>query len=202
MEPQKSVPPVLPRMIDNKQLPYFKYHPNPIETGAFTISTPITCDCCKQQTSVYYTNPFYSSNEVEFLCPWCIAGGQAAEKFNGEFQDYCGIEGISANPEQPDSIHFDRQAIDELVLRTPGYRGWQQEVWLSHCGDLCAFVGYVGWDEIKDKLEFFVDLDRDCEVLHAGKEDLPKYLRNNGSCQGYLFQCLHCGKYRLYFDCD
>ncbi|WP_308423119.1 CbrC family protein [Marinithermofilum abyssi] len=27
-----------------------------------------------------------------------------------------------------------------MTLRTPGYRGWQQEVWLSHCGEFCSFV--------------------------------------------------------------
>lgn len=43
------------------------------------------CDCCEQQTSVYYSGPFYCVDEVEHLCPWCIADGSAAEKFAGSF---------------------------------------------------------------------------------------------------------------------
>ncbi|MEH6978944.1 CbrC family protein [Bacillus pseudomycoides] len=38
--------------------------------------------------------------------------------------------------------------MKELIHRTPGYGGWQQEYWLSHCNDFCAFIGYVEWEEI------------------------------------------------------
>lgn len=193
---------IIPIIIDGKTLPFFKYHPNPLETGTFKTDKRVICNCCGQKTSVYYTNPFYCHDDVEVLCPWCIDSGKAAEKFNGEFQDYCGIDGISSDPDEPDTIKFRPGIVDELILRTPGYRGWQQEVWLSHCDDLCAFVGYVGWDEIKDKLDLFADLDGDCSDANGNSADLANYLRNNGSCQGYLFQCLHCGKYRLYFDFD
>ena len=41
------------------------------------------------------------------------------------------------------------EMLKELVERTPGYHGWQQEF---DCGD-CAFIGYVGWNDIKDRLE-------------------------------------------------
>jgi uncharacterized protein CbrC (UPF0167 family) len=34
------------------------------------------------------------------------------------------------------------------------------------------------------------------------QEELEKYLINNGNMQGYLFQCLHCGKHRLTIDTD
>ena len=27
-------------------------------------------------------------------------------------------------------------------------------------------------------------------------------MQNGGGLQGYLFQCLHCGKYLLWMDCD
>lgn len=41
-----------------------------------------------------------------------------------------------------------RTRVLSLLHRTPGYSGYQQKVWLSHCGDFCAFTGYVGWKEI------------------------------------------------------
>ncbi len=64
-----------------RPLPQFKYHPKPLETGAFEQDKTVECDCCEQQTSVYYSGPFYCVDEVEHLCPWCIADGSAAEKF-------------------------------------------------------------------------------------------------------------------------
>lgn len=69
-----------------RPLPLFKYHPKPLETGAFEQDKTVECDCCEQQTSVYYSGPFYCVDEVEHLCPWCIANGSAAEKFAGSFQ--------------------------------------------------------------------------------------------------------------------
>ncbi|WP_199753281.1 CbrC family protein [Actinoplanes sp. ATCC 53533] len=31
--------------------------------------------------------------------------------------------------------------IEEITRRAPGFRGWQQESWLYHCGDGAAFLG-------------------------------------------------------------
>ncbi|QKX42245.1 CbrC family protein [Escherichia coli] len=41
-----------------RPLPQFKYHPKPLETGAFEQDKTVECDCCEQQTSVYYSGPF------------------------------------------------------------------------------------------------------------------------------------------------
>ncbi len=38
-----------------RPLPQFKYHPKPLETGAFEQDKTVECDCCEQQTSVYYS---------------------------------------------------------------------------------------------------------------------------------------------------
>ena len=40
-----------------RPLPQFKYHPKPLETGAFEQDKTVECDCCEQQTSVYYSGP-------------------------------------------------------------------------------------------------------------------------------------------------
>ncbi|MEX5190712.1 CbrC family protein, partial [Escherichia coli] len=55
-----------------RPLPQFKYHPKPLETGAFEQDKTVECDCCEQQTSVYYSGPFYCVDEVEHLwiCPY------------------------------------------------------------------------------------------------------------------------------------
>jgi len=185
-----------------QNLPQFKYHPNPLETGAFETGDAQECDCCGQTVSIYYTGPFYSIDEINALCPFCIANGSAAEKFDGTFQDYASIDGISPNPSEPNILTND-DATEEVCTRTPGYRGWQQEVWLTHCNDCCAFVGYVGWDEIQQMGltdEIADDLAKNSEFYTI--EDVQKYCRNNGDMQGYLFQCLHCKKHRLHMDCN
>jgi uncharacterized protein CbrC (UPF0167 family) len=85
------------------------------------------------------------------------------------------------------------------MYRTPGYRSWQGAYWLSHCDDYCTFIGYVGYEEIKD---FINELEDDIEKFGSTCEDIKYHMRNNGSLQGYLFKCLKCGKRRLYFDWD
>lgn len=189
----------------HKPLPTFRYHPQPLETGAFEQDKTVTCDCCEQPTPVYYTSPFYSVDDIDHLCPWCIADGKAAEKYAGSFQDDASIEGIEARYDEDGEfsgvqIPYSDEMLKELTERTPGYRGWQQEHWLAHCGDFCAFIGYVGWEEIKDRLDEFASLEEDCADFGIHYDDLPKYLRNDGDCQGYLFRCLKCGKLRLWAD--
>ncbi|RYG15590.1 MAG: hypothetical protein EOO07_15070, partial [Chitinophagaceae bacterium] len=36
--------------VAKRDLPFFKYHPEPTLTGAFKTDTVITCDCCKKPT--------------------------------------------------------------------------------------------------------------------------------------------------------
>ena len=69
-------------------LPFFKYHPDPFATGTFRrLDEPVFCPCCGRETYIVYAGPFYSEDEVNNLCPHCIASGAAAEKYSGEFQD-------------------------------------------------------------------------------------------------------------------
>jgi hypothetical protein len=177
----------------DKDFPKFRYHPDPIGTGAIKkTDTPQVCQCCGKDTEYVYSNPFYAVKRVECLCPWCIADGSAAKKFDGSFQDDYSVDEINA-PEK----------LDELIHRTPGYCGWQQEYWLAHCGDYCAFIGYVGMAELEkmglaDKLE---DIYRK-DAAMFDIEDIRKCMMNGGSLQGYLFKCLVCGEYQLYADCD
>ena len=97
---------------------------------------------------------------------------------------YCG----HSKPQIPED------ELDELIHRTPGYWAWQQEEWLVHCNSPCAFIGYVGWNEIKDQLDRFIDLEKDCQRFNEkwGITELSENLFNGSSCQGYLFECIHC----------
>jgi len=41
-----------------------------------------------------------------------------------------------------------------------------------------------------------------CDKVSIKPDEIREYLEPAGSCAGYLFQCLHCGKYHLWSDCD
>lgn len=171
----------------------FKYHPDPIGTGAFIRGKQRKCDCCNKSTDIWYSAPFYTAEEgIECICPECIANGAAASKFHGEFQD----------PESVDRVS-DASKLDELIHRTPGYCGWQQEYWLAHCDDYCAFVGYVGWKELVDMgLDGEIERNYNQDINGFDIKDVKECMHNEGSVQGYLFKCLHCKQHFLYVDCD
>ena len=171
--------------------PQFKYNPNALKLGIIKKETT-RCPVCEQVRDYVYEGPFFSEDDAEGICPWCIKVGSAAEKYSGEFQDSASC----------DTVDKDEYLI-ELTTRTPGYTGWQQERWLSHCGDFCAFKDYVGWKEIahlKDELDD--DLVGIKSDYGLSQEELEHSILKNGSMQGYLFQCLHCGKHRLSVDAD
>lgn len=167
----------------------FKYHPDPLKTRAFLNDKKMTCGCCGKKTGIYYTGPFYSIENVDCLCPDCIASGAAAEKFDGEFQDEMSTDQVS-----------DPQKTDELIHRTPGYCGWQQEYWLAHCDDYCAFLGYYTWTQLEETgIAKEIEETYREDICMLDLSDAKDYLLNN---EGYLFKCLHCGKHYIYFDFD
>ena len=166
-----------------KELPVFKYHPNPIETKSFHYGKE-TCNCCGKETDIYYQAPFYGDREISALCPFCISNGKAAEEFKGVFVE------INENT-------INDKAINELTKKTPGYCGSLDETWLIHCDDFCSFHGNVNnSDIIIEKMNDFADLKNDIEDICNSIEDLIVKI-DNREIVGYLFQCLHCKKYLL-----
>ena len=174
-------------------LPKFKYHPNCFENEVFEIvkeGQEVTCMCCGKHPEYYYKQIMYASEDVDCLCPECIADGSAAEKFNGEFIQYA------------DDIEDDAEITAELFKRTPGLQTWQGEYWLACCNDYCAFIAYVGTSEL-EKMGIAEEVFEDYSMQgEYSIEDVQPYLKKNGSMAGYLFRCLHCGKYRIWVDAD
>ena len=169
------------------KLPEFRYHPDPLATESFEEGPPEICPCCGKESTIYYSSFPYSVEDVEHLCPECIASGEAAKKFDAEFVQDAEWEG-----------EIDREKSKELFERTPGYMSWQGEHWLSCCNDYCAYLGTVGTKE----LEEMGIADEVIEEYESRSEytDIREYLRKDGDLCGYLFQCLHCGKYHIYVD--
>lgn len=138
------------------KMPNFKYCSQPLEAGVFEkVDTPEVCDCCGKGTSVIYSGPFYSVEDINVLCPKCIASGKASKRFDGEFVDYAIL-----------SSTISEEYKKELCCRTPSYNGWQQEYWPDHCRDFCEFIAYVGWKEIVEMgLENSVEFTSESEGL-------------------------------------
>jgi uncharacterized protein CbrC (UPF0167 family) len=173
------------------ELPAFRYHPDPVGNGVVVESNGV-CPVCNRTRGWAYVGPFFSRTSVKGICPWCIKSGEAASRYGGEFQD-----GASCDPVS------DGVFMDELLHRTPGYSGWQQEAWLSHCGEPCAFTGYAGWPDIEPfRSELEGDLSRLAADFSMPPDELARSLSRGGSLQGYLFQCVRCGVRRLHADAD
>jgi uncharacterized protein CbrC (UPF0167 family) len=128
-------------MLDNK-LPNFKYHPDPVATGSVVPSMEV-CPVCKEPRGFVYNGIPYGTNELEHVCPWCIADGSAHEKFGVEFTDPVGIGGRGEWDKVPTNV------VEEVAFRTPGFAGWQQEQWFTHCGDAAEFLGPMGKQELE-----------------------------------------------------
>ena len=70
------------------RLPTFRYHPEPLTSGSI-VSSDLTCQCCGRARGYIYTGPVYAEEELnEALCPWCIADGSAAGRFQANFVDW------------------------------------------------------------------------------------------------------------------
>ncbi len=177
------------KMVTKGELPKFKYHPRPTHTGAFKlVNSPVVCECCEKETNVIYDSYFFSAYKVQNICPECISTGKAAEKFDGCFTDrYIG------------TIKDDEKR-DELMKRTPSYRGWQPGPWRTHCDDFCEFVDNVGTRELK-KLGIMDEILSD-PIWSEQDKTFIKVLEKTYSPQGYLFKCQHCGKHLLWYDFD
>ena len=94
-----------------------------------------------------------------------------AEKFNGEFQDSYSVDEVS-----------DPAKLEELTRRTPGYHGWQQEYWVAHCDDYCAFIGYVGWDDlVKMGIDKQIEESYGRDINGWDIETLKEDMSNNGA---------------------
>src|SRR5690242_9348045 len=122
-----------------ESLPTFKYHPDPIGTGSVVEST-VVCPCCGKARGYTYQGPVFSEHDNldQCLCPWCIADGSAHEKFDADFTDPDGVGDYGSWDAVPQSV------VQEVACRTPGFTGWQQERWWTHCGDAAAFLGLAG----------------------------------------------------------
>ena len=175
-------------------LPVFKYHRDPIQSGSFVESRK-TCRCCGEARGYIYTGPIYCEEDLdEAICPWCIADGSANRRFEAVFVDDAALpEGLGG------------AVIEELTCRTPGYNAWQFERWFSCCEDAMTFLEPAGMAELRKRyreLEFNVlsNIVYDLQISGVGAHRVLESLQRDFGPTAFVFQCSHCGKYRTFVD--
>src|SRR5262249_8452694 len=149
------------------------------------------CLACNRIRGYIYTGPAYSERFHYLrgsLCPWCIADGSAARRFQATFNDTELLEGVS------------REVVEEIEQRTPGFDAWQQEEWLGCCSDAAEFLGVTGAAELRDRFPEAIPAVkayiRDNYDLHGNELDgFFDGLSKSGEPSAYLFRCLHCRRY-------
>ncbi len=177
--------------------PQFRYHPDPVATGA-VIHSNAECLCCgKSRGYVYSMSPYSTRDDLhQRICPWCIHDGTAAARFDASFvQD---VEGLRPNSEGQLPPASGYQI--EVLTRTPGFNSWQGEFWLCHCDDACEFHG----DLSRQDLMSLSPIDEERFLTeHGGGLDLlalKEHYQPGGDVALYKFLCRHCGIIRLGVD--
>ncbi|MET7731099.1 CbrC family protein [Streptomyces sp. NPDC005402] len=166
-------------------LPHFPYHPSPVATGSVSPSDA-PCACCGQERGWVYTGPVYAADAPDSgICPYCIAFGKAAERYDATFID--GIEG-----DVPQNV------AETLLRRTPGFLAWQTPNWLTHCGDGAEFLGPAGAKEL-EKYPDAVDHLRQ-RWPDDRFEDFLASLDKDDQPTAYLFRCRVCATHLAYAD--
>ena len=166
--------------LSDEPLPVFKYHPDPVATESIRRS-PNACPVCLRRRGWEYVTSPYGTEELDHLCPWCIADGSAARR-GAEFTD----------PHPLIEAGLDDGIIAKVTERTPGFPTFQQEEWQVCCDDACAFIGALSPDQIH-ALPASMKEDNELTdewVAHLDETDFTVF----------GFRCLHCGSIKIWLD--
>ncbi len=141
-----------------------------------------------------YVGPIYVVEDIIEVCPWCVADGSAAAKWDASFNVIQGVPGSV-----PDSV------VLEIKARTPGFETWEENHWLYAGSDAMVFLGEVMGREVLDeddtsKVEACL---KALQELNWTPEESRKVLRAvtiAGQPAIYLFQDRHTGDYAAYAE--
>lgn len=171
-------------------LPDFEYFPDPLRNGSI-VEKQGSCLCCNQTRAFMYVGPIYSTDDIEEVCPWCIADGKAASKWSASFN---GVH--HASNEVPLDV------VETIDQRTPGFETWQGNAWLFSANDALIFVGEVVGKELLN--ENNLAKIKACRSA-LSEWNLPQDFELSDVVIGgqpaiYLFQDKFSGTYKAYAD--
>jgi uncharacterized protein CbrC (UPF0167 family) len=169
-------------------LPAFRYHPDPLATGA-VVPGDAPCVCCGRARGWRYVGPVLTARAPSTpICPWCIADGTAARTLGAVFSDSTALIPPDGSP-PPVSL----AVADEVLERTPGYVSWQGAQWRAHCGDACEFHGDASERDVAGASpETLRAFEVDFGISPDGWTALTRGYRPGGDSALHRFVCRHC----------
>ena len=176
-------------------LPHFRFHPDPLLSGAVEPSTE-PCGVCGQARGFVYTGNCYVEDEFEAqLCPWCIADGSAHRKFGVTFNEVALAPGI------------DEAAADEIEERTPGLTCFNPIDWPTCCGAPMAYLEPAGHTEIvarhpKLPTTLVPQMAAELRVPTGEAMRVFRSLQRDQSPCAHVFRCPTCETVRAAIDFD
>ena len=175
-----------------EEIPTFRYHPDPLGNGVLEVSDSKCC-CCNHVRGYFYKGAIYAEEDLESVCPWCIADGSLERKFDASLSDEWPLK----------SAGVSESIIQEVICRTPGYISWQQDSWQSCCGDACEFHGSPSRDELLNLTDssFAALVQSSGLPLNDLREIVAQY-QPDSSPAFYKFICRHCSVAKYTWDCD
>lgn len=114
-------------------LPQFPYHRDPIASGSIK-ETGAVCECCGKARGAMFKGVVYAADAPDVLCPWCIADGLAAEKYDASFFDAYFCDDAMNEVKMPVEVH--RQVFSETI----GFATFNPIGWWVHCGEPAEYV--------------------------------------------------------------
>lgn len=117
------------------------------------------------------------------LCPWCIASGSAAAKYDCLFSDDRPLK----------RARLPRPVVLEVSRKTPGYSSWQGEDWQVCCDDACEFHGDATTEQVAALAG--ETLDRHLRAWGWDADYWREYVREYQLANGnslFRFVCRHC----------
>jgi uncharacterized protein CbrC (UPF0167 family) len=175
-------------------LPDFRYHPDPVGSGS-VVASPASCVCCGTARGFIYVGPVYTEADIsDALCPWCIADGSAAAKYDATFVDAEALD---------DDVAV--EMLRTITERTPGFAAWRSERWPSCCDEPAAFLTPVGATEIQSRFPRLEGALMSYIVYELGLSGgaanrMLQSLQRDHAPTAFVFQCLHCDAMPVYID--
>jgi uncharacterized protein CbrC (UPF0167 family) len=179
------------------ELPTFRLFADPVGEGAF-VPTDEACELCGKVRGWTCVGASYGGvDEVETLCPWCVADGTAAAR-GYHFDD------PTIYPVRDGSPQLPPEDAAEVEGRTPEFTTWQGVNWQMCCGRACRYIGEAKAEDLKGRWAGAVEPIFGHMRAEDGWDDarIAEVVEaiGRGDPAAYVFECVVCGKLHGFWD--
>ncbi|RIV26397.1 hypothetical protein D2Q93_04295 [Alicyclobacillaceae bacterium I2511] len=192
----------------------YRYFRHPYQFSTYTDNLS-TCELCGQYRTGYM-GEFYGLEEMEFVCEECLINGKLGENgFTTNEGDKGSLvrqlQGFGVLSNEEIEMLAQKCTVD-LEQRTPFIPTYQHLFVPAHCGDYCCYLKQAGQSDFNELspdgegkrfLSSMIDDHIDVGYLWSSmRSDSPQNAELTTPIGVYLFQCIHCGRYKVAWDHD